>query len=32
MRAYIANLLRKLADKLSPPTVQGGGGPGEEQG
>ena len=31
MRVYIAKLLRKLADKISPPAqVQGGGGPGEE--
>ena len=31
MRKYFADLLRKLADKISPPaTVQGGGGPGEE--
>lgn len=30
MRAYIANLLRKLADKISPIQTNGGGGPGEE--
>ena len=29
---YFANLLRKLADKMDPPTQNGGGGPGEEQG
>lgn len=30
MRKYFADLLRKLANKISPPTTNAGGGPGEE--